>query len=152
LQHWSALQARPLFLRPSPHLTTGLPASQGLEISEPGTRAALLAFTMHMAAGREDAALKAMRRVSDGAVWASMAAVCVKTGKLAVLELCLANMENVRGARALREQQVRGAGRQCGRVYAFLETLRRMPCFGSVRLRLALPLSQLLGAQLRVRA
>lgn len=77
-----------------------------MEESDASTRSALLAFTLHMATGNTDAAHKAMRAIKSPAVWESMATVCVKSGNLPVLQLCLANMENVRGARALRAQEV----------------------------------------------
>ena len=41
----------------------------------------------------------------SGSVWENMARMCVKTKRLDVASVCLGNMGNVRGAKALRESQ-----------------------------------------------
>ena len=41
----------------------------------------------------------------SGSVWENMARMCVKTKRLDVAAVCLGNMGNARGAKALREAQ-----------------------------------------------
>ena len=41
----------------------------------------------------------------SGSVWENMARMCVKTKRLDVATVCLGNMGNARGAKALRESQ-----------------------------------------------
>jgi hypothetical protein len=85
---------------------------QGLDGAQPAVRAALLAFMLHMAAGAVDAAIAAMKRVRAAAVWRTMAAVAVRSRQLPVLELCLANLDDLPAARALRQVKERHAAGQ----------------------------------------
>lgn len=73
----------------------------GMEDVDSDTRTALLDFSYHLAAGSLDTAYRAVQSVKNPAVWRNMALTCVRSMRLDVAELCLANMGHVRGLRAL---------------------------------------------------
>ena len=75
----------------------------GMEKVEEGAFEALLDFSYHVTVGNMDEAFKAVKVIESDTVWHNMAAMCVKTRRLDVAEICLANMGHVRGVRALRE-------------------------------------------------
>ena len=92
----------------------------GMEKVEEGAFEALLDFSYHVTVGNMDEAFKAVKVIESDTVWHNMAAMCVKTRRLDVAEICLANMGHVRGVRALREACVR-----CGRRASCPSTRRR---------------------------
>jgi len=67
------------------------------------TRDALLDFSYYLTLGKMDEAHKAVKLIQNPAVWSNMAHMCVKTKRLDVAGVCLANMGNFRGAAALRK-------------------------------------------------
>ena len=74
----------------------------GMEDVDDETKHALLDFSYHLAAGSLDTAYRAVQSVKNPAVWRNMALTCVRSMRLDVAELCLANMGHVRGLRALK--------------------------------------------------
>jgi intraflagellar transport protein 140 len=54
-----------------------------------------------------DEAYRCVKRISSVAVWENMAQMCVKTKRLDVAEVCLGNMGNARGAKAVRLAKAR---------------------------------------------
>ena len=76
---------------------------EGIDCTEPRVREALLDFSYNLACGDMDAAYRAVKLIRDENVWCNMAQVCVKTGRLDVAEVCLGNMQDAKGAAALRE-------------------------------------------------
>jgi hypothetical protein len=62
----------------------------------------LVRFLVHRA-GNMDEAYKAVKLISNPAVWENMAHICVKSKRLDVAEVCFGNMGHSRGARAVRE-------------------------------------------------
>ena len=50
-----------------------------------------------------DEAYKAVKLIQSAHVWENMAQMCVKTRRLDVAEVCLGNMGNAKGTKALRE-------------------------------------------------
>lgn len=70
----------------------------------PQAKKDLMAFSYFLAIGNMDEAYRAIKKISDnGTIWANMAHMCVKTKRMDVAEVCLGNMNNARGARAVRE-------------------------------------------------
>lgn len=74
----------------------------GLESVDAKTSAALLEFSYHLACGSTDEAYLAVKGVQSQAVWASMAKMCVATGRVDVVSQCLGAMGDASVARALR--------------------------------------------------
>ncbi|CAE7667243.1 Ift140, partial [Symbiodinium sp. KB8] len=74
----------------------------GMHDADADTRTALLDFSYYMATGNMDAAYQAVKVVDNPAVWTNMAHMCVKSKRLDVAQVCLANMGHIRGLRALR--------------------------------------------------
>lgn len=64
---------------------------------------AVLNFSYFLSIGNMDEAYKAVKLIKSVNVWENMAQMCVKTKRLDVAEVCLANMGNARGSKALRE-------------------------------------------------
>ncbi|PRP89671.1 intraflagellar transport protein [Planoprotostelium fungivorum] len=88
----------------------------GMENCDVATRDAILNFSYFLAIGNMDEAYKAVKLIKNSNVWENMAIMCVKTKRIDVAEVrlillfsseeeevCLANMGNARGTRALRE-------------------------------------------------
>ena len=76
---------------------------EGIDCTDPRIREALLDFSFNLACGDMDAAYRSVKLIKDENVWTNMAQMCVKTGRLDVAEVCLGNMQDAKGARALRE-------------------------------------------------
>eukprot|EP01064_Diplonema_japonicum_P011686 TRINITY_DN1911_c2_g3_i1.p1 TRINITY_DN1911_c2_g3~~TRINITY_DN1911_c2_g3_i1.p1 ORF type:complete len:1457 (+),score=443.26 TRINITY_DN1911_c2_g3_i1:70-4371(+) len=76
---------------------------EGIDCTDPRVREALLDFSYNLACGDMDAAYRSVKLIKDENVWMNMAQMCVKTGRLDVAEVCLGNMQDAKGARALRE-------------------------------------------------
>lgn len=74
----------------------------GLEKVNEETRRDLQAFSFHLTIGNLDEAYRAVKKISSDSIWENMAAMCVKTKRLDVAEVCFGNMNNARGAQALR--------------------------------------------------
>ena len=74
----------------------------GLETVDADTKADLLAFSFHLTTGNLDEAYRCVKRISSEHIWANIAQQCVKTKRLDVAEVCLANMNNARGVKAVR--------------------------------------------------
>ena len=74
----------------------------GLETVDADTRRDLLAFSFHLTTGNLDEAYRCVKRISSEHIWANIAQQCVKTKRLDVAEVCLANMNNARGVKAVR--------------------------------------------------
>nr|CAB3255295.1 intraflagellar transport protein 140 homolog [Phallusia mammillata] len=75
----------------------------GLDDCDNASISAMLDFSYYLTIGDMDEAFKAIKLIKGTAVWESMAQMCVKTRRLDVAKVCLANMGNARGARALKE-------------------------------------------------
>lgn len=75
----------------------------GLGAVDAPTKRALIDFSLHLALGNLDEAHRAVRNIDSKGVWENMARMCVKSRRLDVAEVCLANMRHARGARALRK-------------------------------------------------
>eukprot|EP01029_Cantina_marsupialis_P023024 TRINITY_DN5683_c0_g1_i1.p1 TRINITY_DN5683_c0_g1~~TRINITY_DN5683_c0_g1_i1.p1 ORF type:complete len:1397 (+),score=419.46 TRINITY_DN5683_c0_g1_i1:393-4193(+) len=69
---------------------------------DPDTRRALLDFSYHISIGNMDAAYRAVKVIQNPSVWENMAHMCIKSKRLDVAEVCLANMGHARGSRAVR--------------------------------------------------
>lgn len=76
---------------------------QGIEDAEEAIKAALISFTVHMAAGDAAAATAAMRSVRGRTAWTTMARVAVRSRRADILSLCLDHMEHLAAAQAFRE-------------------------------------------------
>eukprot|EP00756_Hemistasia_phaeocysticola_P006237 Hpha_TRINITY_DN13742_c1_g2::TRINITY_DN13742_c1_g2_i1::g.142675::m.142675/K19672/IFT140; intraflagellar transport protein 140 len=76
---------------------------EGIDCTDPKKREAMLSFSYNLAMGDMDAAYRAVKLIKDENVWTNMAKSCVKTRRLDVAEVCLGNMQDAKGARALRE-------------------------------------------------
>ena len=63
----------------------------------------MLNFSFYLAIGNMDEAYKAVKLIQNPNVWENMAHMCVKTRRLDVAQVCLANMGNAKGAKAVRE-------------------------------------------------
>ncbi|XP_078482947.1 intraflagellar transport protein 140 homolog [Ciona intestinalis] len=77
----------------------------GLDESDEASQAAMLNFSYYLTIGDMDEAFKSIKLIKGAAVWESMAKMCVKTRRLDVAKVCLANMGHARGARAMREAE-----------------------------------------------
>ncbi|XP_076007585.1 intraflagellar transport protein 140 homolog [Genypterus blacodes] len=77
----------------------------GLENCEKATRDAMLNFSFYLTIGDMDEAFKSIKLIKSKAVWENMARMCVKTRRLDVARVCLGNMGNARGAKALKEAE-----------------------------------------------
>ncbi|XP_050392806.2 intraflagellar transport protein 140 homolog [Patella vulgata] len=75
----------------------------GLESSDKSTRDAMMNFSYYLTIGNMDEAFKAIKLIKSESVWENMAKMCVKSRRLDVATVCLGNMGNARGAKALRE-------------------------------------------------
>ena len=89
----------------------------GMETVDDNTRDAILNFSYYLSIGintpkchqliwllgNMDEAYKAVKLIQNPNVWENMAHMCVKTKRIDVAEVCLGNMGNARGTRALRE-------------------------------------------------
>ena len=75
----------------------------GLESVDADTRRDLLAFSFHLTTGNLDEAYRAVKKIQSEHVWVNIAQQCVKTKRLDVAEVCLSNMNNARGVKAVRE-------------------------------------------------
>lgn len=74
-----------------------------IDCSDPKVKAALVDFSYYLTMGNMDEAYKAVKTIKDENVWHNMAAMCVKTKRLDVAEMCLGNMQDAKAARALRD-------------------------------------------------
>uniref|UniRef100_A0A1X7VEQ4 Uncharacterized protein n=1 Tax=Amphimedon queenslandica TaxID=400682 RepID=A0A1X7VEQ4_AMPQE len=76
---------------------------KGLEDCDPPTVKAVLSFSYHSTMGNMDEAFKDVKNIKSKGVWETLAMMCVKTHRLDVALICLGNMGNARGAKAVRE-------------------------------------------------
>lgn len=74
----------------------------GLEKVNDDTKKDLINFSYYLTVGNMDEAYRAVKKISSETIWENMAQMCVKTKRLDVAEVCLGNMNNARGARAVR--------------------------------------------------
>lgn len=58
-----------------------------------------------MTIGNLDEAFRCVQHIKSAAVWNNMARMCVTTKRMDVASVCMGNMRNVVGARALREAE-----------------------------------------------
>jgi len=77
----------------------------GLENVDEESKKDLLAFSYFLTIGNMDDAYRAVKKISSTSIWENMATMCVKTKRLDVAEVCLGNMGNARGAKAVRESK-----------------------------------------------
>jgi intraflagellar transport protein 140 len=77
----------------------------GLDSNDSATTAAMLEFSYFLTVGNVDEAFRAVQSIKSPAVWHNMARMCVTTKRMDVATVCMGNMRNVIGARALREAQ-----------------------------------------------
>eukprot|EP01006_Ploeotia_vitrea_P038293 TRINITY_DN66224_c9_g3_i2.p1 TRINITY_DN66224_c9_g3~~TRINITY_DN66224_c9_g3_i2.p1 ORF type:complete len:1410 (+),score=219.44 TRINITY_DN66224_c9_g3_i2:87-4316(+) len=80
-----------------------MPNFDGINITDPKVKDALLRFSYYLTIGNMDEAYKSVKQIKDQNVWQNMAVMCVKTKRLDVAEVCLANIQDAVAARALRE-------------------------------------------------
>ncbi|CAI5448849.1 unnamed protein product [Caenorhabditis angaria] len=80
----------------------------GVEVSDEGTRKAMMDFSFYLTLGSMDAAFKAIQYIKSDSVWDQMASMSVKTRRLDVAMVCLGHMKNVRGSRSVRKTQQNG--------------------------------------------
>ncbi|VDL82930.1 unnamed protein product [Nippostrongylus brasiliensis] len=80
----------------------------GVENCDESTRKGMMDFCYYLTIGQMDDAFRAIRFIKSESVWEHMASMSVKTRRLDVAIVCLGNMRNVRGARALRKAQEAG--------------------------------------------
>ncbi|VDO26401.1 unnamed protein product [Haemonchus placei] len=80
----------------------------GVENCDESTRKGMMDFCYYLTIGQMDEAFKAIRFIKSESVWEHMASMSVKTRRLDVAIVCLGNMKNIRGARALRKSQEAG--------------------------------------------
>ncbi|VDM80318.1 unnamed protein product [Strongylus vulgaris] len=80
----------------------------GVENCDDATRKGMMDFCYYLSIGQMDDAFKAIRFIKSESVWEHMASMSVKTRRLDVAAVCLGNMKNIRGARALRKAQEAG--------------------------------------------
>jgi intraflagellar transport protein 140 len=78
---------------------------QGLEKIDDQIKAALIEFSIYMSSNKLDEAYKIVKNIKNPMIWENMAAICIKTKRLDVLEVCLSNMRFTRGIKALRESK-----------------------------------------------
>jgi intraflagellar transport protein 140 len=67
------------------------------------TKRDLLSFSYFLTVGLMDEAYRAVKKISSATIWQNMATMAVKTKRLDVAEVCLGNMGDARGAKAVRE-------------------------------------------------
>jgi len=75
----------------------------GLENVTDDVRRDLLSFSYFLTVGLMDEAYRAVKKISSTTIWQNMATMAVKTKRLDVAEVCLGNMGDARGAKAVRE-------------------------------------------------
>ncbi|KJH43570.1 tetratricopeptide repeat protein [Dictyocaulus viviparus] len=80
----------------------------GVENCDDTIKKGMMDFCYYLAIGHMDEAFKAIRFIKSEKVWEHMASMSVKSRRLDVAAVCLGNMRNVRGARALRKAQEAG--------------------------------------------
>ena len=77
----------------------------GLDASDQATTTAMLEFSYFLAIGNVDEAFRAVQSIKSPAVWHNMARMCVSSKRIDVATVCMGNMRDVVGARALRLAQ-----------------------------------------------
>lgn len=75
----------------------------GLEDSDSATRKMVLDFTLSVAQGNLDQAFICIRSLQSEAVWNNLARMCVQTGRLEVVKICLGHLKRARSVRAVRK-------------------------------------------------
>eukprot|EP01012_Entosiphon_sulcatum_P045924 TRINITY_DN6146_c0_g1_i1.p1 TRINITY_DN6146_c0_g1~~TRINITY_DN6146_c0_g1_i1.p1 ORF type:complete len:1449 (+),score=295.84 TRINITY_DN6146_c0_g1_i1:53-4399(+) len=80
-----------------------MPNFDGINVTDPKVKEALLNFSYYLTIGNMDDAYKSVKTIKDENVWHNMAVMCVKTKRLDVAEVCLGNIQDAKAARALRE-------------------------------------------------
>jgi intraflagellar transport protein 140 len=75
----------------------------GLDQVTDESKSDLLQFSYNLTIGNTDQAYKCIKNLTSTGIWETMAQMCVKTKRLNVAEICLGNMNNARGAKAVRE-------------------------------------------------
>ena len=84
---------------------------EGVQISslDDNARVALTDFSFYLTIGNMDEAYKAVKSISSLNVWRNMAQMCVKTRRLDVAKVCLANMNNALAVHAVRDASNKAA-------------------------------------------
>ncbi|CAN7942459.1 unnamed protein product, partial [Ixodes pacificus] len=77
----------------------------GLEDCDSSVRDAIMTFSFFLTLGDMDEAFKAIKAITNQAVWENMAKMCVQTKRLDVAKICLGKMGHARGAWALRQAE-----------------------------------------------
>ncbi|EEC12043.1 conserved hypothetical protein [Ixodes scapularis] len=77
----------------------------GLEDCDSSVREAIMTFSFFLTLGDMDEAFKAIKAITNQAVWENMAKMCVQTKRLDVAKICLGKMGHARGAWALRQAE-----------------------------------------------
>lgn len=76
---------------------------KGVENLDQLTISSILKFNYFLTIGNMDEAHKAIKHINSPEIWKNMAIMSIKTKRLDVAEICIANMKFARGAKALRE-------------------------------------------------
>lgn len=77
----------------------------GLDSTDQSLTNSMLEFSYFLTVGNIDEAFRAVQGIKSTAVWQNMARMCVTTKRMDVATVCMGNMKNVIGARALRDAQ-----------------------------------------------
>lgn len=77
----------------------------GLETCDSATRRAMAQFSFHSSCGNMDSAFSAIRTIKSDTVWRNLARMCVKSKRLDVARVCLANLGNNQGVRLLSQAE-----------------------------------------------
>lgn len=88
----------------------------GIENINAQTKTAILNFNYYLTIGNMDEAYKAVKNIQNPLIWENMARMCVKTRRLDVAEICMANIKFARGAKAVREVKNESANVQIAMV------------------------------------
>lgn len=78
----------------------------GLEELTSELKRDLLDVSYHLCIGAMDDAYKSVKKLNNPTIWQNMAHMCVKTKRLDVAEVCLGNMANARGSRAVKAARI----------------------------------------------
>lgn len=72
----------------------------GIDNIDDDTRMNLFNFSYFLSVGNFDEAFRSVQNIKSSSVWENMAKMCVKTRRLDVAEICIANLSSARGESA----------------------------------------------------
>jgi intraflagellar transport protein 140 len=77
----------------------------GLDSIDAQMISSLIEFSFNLTIGNLDEAFRSVQHINSTTVWQNLARMCVTTKRMDVAYVCMGNMRNVVGARALREAE-----------------------------------------------